>query len=185
MSSLTNTFRTLFGYLSTLITRFTPLDLSKRSLDGIFNFFPISESIITSGQPTEVQLRLVRDAGYQNVINLAPHEAENALVDEAGTLASLGVEYTHIPVDFARPTEEDFGRFCEAMERIGAAPVLVHCAANMRVSAFLFRYRRDVLGEDPEDLRKDLNRIWEPFGVWKSFIAPRSDSSWTKAPSNE
>ena len=176
MPSPVNTFRTVLGYLATLITRYTPLDLSRRSLDGIFNFFPISESIITSGQPTEVQLRLVRDAGYQNVINLAPHEAENALVDEAGTLASLGVEYTHIPVDFAKPTEEDFERFCEAMARIGSEPVLVHCAANMRVSAFLFRYRRDVLGEDSEQLRTDLNQLWEPFGVWKSFIAPQSDA---------
>ena len=171
-----NTFRTVLGYLATLITRYTPVDLSRRSLDGIFNFFPISDSLLTSGQPTEAQLRLLRDAGYRQVINLAPHESENALRDEAGTLASLGVEYTHIPVDFAKPTEEDFERFCEAMARIGSEPVLVHCAANMRVSAFLFRYRRDVLGEDSEQLRTDLNQLWEPFGVWKSFIAPQSDA---------
>ena len=114
------------------------------------------------------------EAGYLNVINLAPHESENALPDEAATLAALGVEYTHLPVDFEQPTEEDFARFCEEMERIGSAPVLVHCAANMRVSAFVFRYRRDVLGEDPERAREDLHRLWQPFGVWKTFIAPRT-----------
>ena len=168
--SNTNTFRTVLGFLSTLVTRYTPLDLSRGSLDGIFNFLPLGDSILTSGQPTEAQFELLRDAGYRQVINLAPHDAENALPDEAATLRALGIEYTHIPVDFQDPTEEDFGRFCEAMGRLQSTPVLVHCAANMRVSAFMYRYRRDVLGADPRELTADLHRIWKPFGVWKEFI---------------
>ena len=74
-------------------------------------------------------------------------------------------------MDFQHPTDEDFKRFCQEMERVGPEPVWVHCAANMRVSAFVYRYRRDVLGEDPRALEGDLHRIWEPFGVWKDFIA--------------
>jgi uncharacterized protein (TIGR01244 family) len=169
--ALANTLRTLLGFIPTLITRYTPLDLSRNSLEGIFNYLPISASIITSGQPTESQLQLVKEAGFLCVINLAPHRVENALPDEAATLRSLGMEYVHIPVDWRNPTEADFARFCDAMEQVGSAPVLVHCAANMRVSAFMFRYRRDVLHEDPEELSHDLQRIWEPFGAWKDFIA--------------
>ncbi len=170
--STVNTMKTFVGFLRTVITRYTPLDLSSGSLEGIFNYLPIGDSILSSGQPTEAQFGYVRDAGYRNVINLAPHEAENALPDEAATLRSLGIDYIHIPVDFQRPTEEDFALFCEAMVRVGEKRVLVHCAANMRVSAFLFRYRRDVLREDPKTLEHDLHRIWEPFGVWKEFIEP-------------
>jgi uncharacterized protein (TIGR01244 family) len=165
-----NTMRTALGFLSTLITRFTPIDLSRKSLEGIFNFLPIDDRILTSGQPTEAQLELVRDAGYRYVINLAPHHAENALPDEAATLKALGVAYVHIPVDFEAPTEADFERFCAAMEGIGTERVLVHCAANMRVSAFMYRYRRDVLAEDPDVISRDLERIWKPFGVWKAFV---------------
>ena len=166
-----NTLRSTFGYLATLITRYTPFDLSKDSLEGIFNFLRIRDSILTSGQPTERQFRLVRDAGVKRVINLAPHDAENALADEASTLNALGMEYIHIPVDFRNPTEEDFQKFCTEMDRLSDEAVLVHCAANMRVSAFIFRYRRDVLGEAPETLVADLNTIWKPFGVWESFLS--------------
>lgn len=166
-----NTLRTVFGFLATLFTRYSPFDLSRDSLEGIFNFLPISDSILTSGQPTESQFRFVRDAGVRRVINLAPHDAENALADELATLNALDMDYTHIPVDFRRPTEEDFEKFCEAMRQVGDESVLVHCAANMRVSAFMFRYRRDVCGEDPEILVGDLHRIWQPFGVWNEFIA--------------
>lgn len=166
-----STFRTALGFLSTMITRYTPLDLSRSSLDGIFNYLPISESIVTSGQPTEAQFQLVKEAGFRRVINLAPHHAENALRDERATLRSLGIDYVHIPVDWRAPTEQDFARFCEAMEQAGPAPVWVHCAANMRVSAFVFRYRRDVLHQDPAQPTRDLHRIWEPFGVWKDFVS--------------
>ena len=169
--AIANTLKTMLGFLSTLVTRYTPLDLSRGSLEGIFNFLPLGDSIFTSGQPTEAQFRLVKDAGINRVINLAPHNAENALVDEESTLRALDIDYTHIPVDFRDPTDEDFAEFSKAMEGIGSERVLVHCAANMRVSAFMFRYRRDVLGEPPEELRRDLHRIWQPAGVWKQFIS--------------
>jgi protein tyrosine phosphatase (PTP) superfamily phosphohydrolase (DUF442 family) len=168
--AFSNTLRTMLGFLSSLITRHTPFDLSRDSLEGIYNFLPIGESIITSGQPTEAQFRLVKNAGFLHVINLAPHAAENALPNEPATLESLGIEYIHIPVDFKNPTEEDFAAFCETMGRVGNAPVHVHCAANMRVSAFMSRYRRDVLHHDPEQIAADLHEIWEPFGAWRDFI---------------
>ena len=165
-----NTLRSTIGFFRTLVTRYTPFDLSTPSIDGIFNFVRIDERWITSGQPTEEQLALVAEEGYRHVINLAPHGGENALPDEAATLDSLGVRYVHIPVDWQRPTEEDFDAFCRAMAEISPAPVLVHCAANMRVSAFSYRYRTEVLDHDPVEARRDLERLWQPFGVWKEFV---------------
>jgi protein tyrosine phosphatase (PTP) superfamily phosphohydrolase (DUF442 family) len=165
------TLKTMIGLLAMVITRYTPFDLSRPSLEGIFNYLPISESLLTGGQPTEAQLQCVRDAGYRHVINLAPHDAENALPNERQSVESLGIEYTHIPVDFKRPTEADFRQFCQVMEEVGKLPVLVHCAANMRVSAFVYRYRRDVLHASLDTLTNDLHKIWQPFGVWKDFIA--------------
>ena len=175
--SLAATIKSSVGFLATLITRYTPLDLSRDSVEGIFNFVEIREGLLTSGQPTEAQLALVRAADVRRVINLAPHHAENALADEAGTLAALEMEYTHIPVDFQAPTDADFEAFCQAMQSVGDENVLVHCAANMRVSAFIYRYRRDVLNEDDDRIRRDMERIWEPFGVWKEFLAEPSSKS--------
>jgi protein tyrosine phosphatase (PTP) superfamily phosphohydrolase (DUF442 family) len=78
--------------------------------------------------------------------------------------------YTHIPVDFQNPTQEDFEQFCAAMEQFKDAPMHVHCIANYRVSAFFYRYRRDVLGWDDATARADMDAIWKPEGVWEDFI---------------
>jgi protein tyrosine phosphatase (PTP) superfamily phosphohydrolase (DUF442 family) len=136
-----------------------------RRLDG---------QITTSGQPSERQLGEIRDLGVGHVINLALHSHEKALPDEAGTVAALGMTYVHIPVEFDRPTKEDFQRFCAAMAEIGDKPVHVHCIVNARVSAFLYRYRREVLGWDEARARSDLETVWQPGGVWAEFIGDKA-----------
>ena len=51
-------------------------------------------------------------------------------------------------------------------------PVHVHCIANYRVSAFFYRYRRDVQGMDDVAARAEMEQIWRPEGVWAAFIQP-------------
>lgn len=166
-----NTARTTLGYLRSLLGKYTPLQFRADSLGDIYNYLVLSDRISTSGQPTERQFALVKSAGFEDVINLAPHDAENALDDEAGVLEGLGVSYTHIPVNFQRPTQANFETFCARMGELEGRRVWVHCAANMRVSAFMYRYRCEVLGEEPQAAREDMSRIWEPFGVWKDFVS--------------
>ncbi len=48
--------------------------------------------------------------------------------------------------------------------------IWVHCAANLRVSCFIFKYRTAILGEDLSIAEADLNKIWRPNQVWKNFI---------------
>jgi hypothetical protein len=50
-------------------------------------------------------------------------------------------------------------------------PVHVHCIANYRVSAFFYRYRRDVLRIDEARARFAMNVVWQPDGVWKIFVS--------------
>ena len=71
---------------------------------------------------------------------------------------------------FDEPSDEDFARFCAAMDEIGDAPVHVHCIVNARVSAFFYRYRRYVLGWDEAAARAPLETLWQPGGVWAAFI---------------
>ena len=168
---VSNTFKTLIGFLVTMIRKYTPLKLSKDTLEGIYNYHYISDTITTSGQPTEEQFELIKDAGYQSVINLAPHNVENSLADENALLNELGLEYIHIPVDFKNPTNEDFQEFVVSMKYSSTEMTWVHCAANMRVSAFMYRYRCEVLREDIAVAKLDLENIWKPFGVWKEFVS--------------
>jgi uncharacterized protein (TIGR01244 family) len=141
-------------------------------LSSIHNYRAVDDAIGTSGQPTEKQLAAVADAGFRTVVNLALHDDPRySLPDEAATVRSLGMAYVHIPVQFATPTEQDLLAFFEAMDAHGREKVWIHCAANMRVSAFLGLYR--VLRQGwPQDRAFELMRgLWEPNEVWSAFIA--------------
>jgi protein tyrosine phosphatase (PTP) superfamily phosphohydrolase (DUF442 family) len=137
---------------------------------SIYNWRRLDQRITTSGQPTEPQLADIQALGVRHVVNLALHTHEKALPDERGSLERLGISYTHIPVDFQNPTEQDFAKFCAAMDELKDFPVHVHCIANYRVSAFFYRYRRDVLGWDDATARAEMDAIWHPEGVWADFI---------------
>ena len=138
--------------------------------EGVYNWRRLDDRITTSGQPTEEQLAEIQVLGVRHVVNLGLHTHEKALPDEAGGVRRLGMTYTHIPVDFQNPTEHDFEQFCAVMEQFKDEPMHVHCIANYRVSAFFYRYRRDVLGWDDAKARADMDAIWKPEGVWADFI---------------
>ena len=136
----------------------------------IMNWRRLDPRVTTSGQPTTDQLAAIADLGVVHVINLGLHTHPNALADERGDVERLGMTYTHIPVDFAAPTDEDFARFQAAFEATAPDKVHVHCIFNWRVSAFFYRYYRDVLNTDEATARTTMDSIWQPEGVWADFI---------------
>ncbi len=138
--------------------------------DAIYHWYRLDHRITTSGQPTEPQLAEIAALGVRCVINLGLHSHPKALPDEAASVAALGMTYLHIPVDFQNPAEPDFAAFCAALEAWRDSPVHVHCIANYRVSAFFYRYRRDVLGIDPAEAEAALHALWQPDAVWSGFI---------------
>lgn len=166
-----STVKTLLGFFTALAARAFPMLARHQHLQDIYNYLPIPDLYATSGQPDEAQIRLIADAGYHAVINLAPtSRLENSLAEEAEIVESLGMQYIHLPVDFKNPTTADFDQFVRHLETQTDHPVWVHCAANMRVSAFTYRYRTEILGHDVEEAQRDLQQIWEPVGVWADFI---------------
>ena len=126
--------------------------------EAIYNWRRLDDRITTSGQPTEKQLADIHALGVRHIVNLGLHTHEKALPDEAASVSRLGMSYIHIPVDFQNPTDDDFDQFCAVMEQLKEVPVHVHCIANYRVSAFFYRYRRDVLGMGEAKARADAER---------------------------
>ncbi|CCJ08262.1 Conserved hypothetical protein [Methylocystis sp. SC2] len=137
--------------------------------NDIYNWLRLDERTTTSGQPTQAQFDEIAALGVREIINLAPATSEKALKNEAEILAALGLRYTHIPVDFQNPTEEDFDRFRAVFEAAGDSATHVHCIANYRVSAFLYLYRISA-GMEEARARADLDKIWTPNPVWAAFI---------------
>ena len=118
------------------------------------------------------ELQAVAKAGYAVVINLALHDADYSLVDEAGWVHQLGMQYIHIPVIWDAPQLSDLEQFFAAMEQCQNKKVFVHCAANMRVSAFMALYRIIEQGWSQDEAFRKVYEIWDPESepVWYRFI---------------
>jgi uncharacterized protein (TIGR01244 family) len=141
-------------------------------LSSIYNYRTVDESLCTSGQPTAAQLAAIAAAGFATIINLALHDDPRySLPDESGVVKSLGLAYVHIPVQFAAPTEADLLAFFSAMDAHSGEKLWVHCAANIRVSAFLGLYRVIRLGWAVEPAFELMRGLWPADEVWSSFIA--------------
>ena len=144
--------------------------MSHNCLENIYNYLKISDKIATAGQPSVEQFSYIKEAGYQVVINLALKDSSNALPNEKEIVEAQGMQYIHIPVIWENPTEDKFQEFIQVMKTNVDKKVFVHCAANKRVSAFIYLYRRSQEGVDEEIAKKDLHQIWVPNKVWQQFL---------------
>lgn len=139
-------------------------------VEGIFNFLKLSDRLATAGQPTEEQFVAIAQAGYQVIVNLAVPESTNAIPHEPEIVKSLEMEYVHIPVIWTEPTLNDLDRFFAILNTNAGNQVFVHCAMNMRVSAFMYLYRRIHDQMSHESAVQDLHKIWVPNDDWQRFI---------------
>ena len=141
-------------------------------MKDILNFYQATERIGTAGQPTAEQFKDIAEAGYKAVINIAMHDSDGAIPEEGNIVASLGMDYVHIPVPFDAPSAEHVRRFIGAMQVMGGDKVFVHCAMNMRVSVFLFKYLTLVEGKAPEDSESPILAGWRPNmdDTWQAIL---------------
>jgi len=147
------------------------------SIAEIKNFIEIDDRVGTAGQPTAEQFRAVRDAGYEAVVNLLPGEQDNALKGEDALIRGLGMEYHYIPVVWRAPRPEDFAAFCDVMDKLAGRKVFVHCALNLRVTAFYSSYAMKHRGWSRNQADALMARVWETYPnykadeTWRDFVA--------------
>lgn len=138
--------------------------------DDIYNWRRVDARITSSGTLRDPDVSRLKDLGVTHVINLALASHPKALKNEAEKMAAQGLTYVHIPVDFDNPTQSDFEQFCAAMAQSREDTLHIHCMANFRVSAFLYRYDREVRGFGDMQARALMDTVWKPGGVWAQFI---------------
>lgn len=122
----------------------------------------IAPQLTTSGRLDEADLDRLADLGVTRVINLALADSPGILADEGARLAKRGIAYTHIPVPFDTPGEDHFEAFCKTMDAAQVETVHVHCVMNWRVSAFIYRWNREVNGMAEADARMLMEQQWSP-----------------------
>ena len=140
------------------------------AIEEIKNYVALSGELATGGQPSEEQIQELAQAGFELIINLGLLDPRYCLEDEIGLVASLGMAYHHIPVNFQAPTIEDLTQFFTVMQAAAGKRVFVHCAANYRVSSFVSLYGQAKLGWSSEQAVTHVRRLWEPNEVWAAFI---------------
>jgi protein tyrosine phosphatase (PTP) superfamily phosphohydrolase (DUF442 family) len=143
------------------------------NLHDLYNYIRVSDEIITSGQPTAEQLRALAAEGFTTVINLATSKSLPTLEDEAGIVRALGMHYYPIPVDWGNPQESDFAAFEHTLTHLPAGKTLIHCAANLRVTAFYALFAQKHLGWSEAQADEFRAAMWagRDYPIWEDFMA--------------
>jgi protein tyrosine phosphatase (PTP) superfamily phosphohydrolase (DUF442 family) len=124
----------------------------------------------TSGQLSEKDISSLPRLGIEAVINLALPTSSNALHGEAEFVTRQGITYIHIPVEWERPELHHLVQFFGTLKAFEGHKVWVHCAKNMRVSAFIYLYRRLCLAESEEASVHPMQEVWVPNEIWQAFV---------------
>ena len=132
------------------------------SIEKAYNYRAVSEALLTAGRVEPEQLAELAGEGVEVVINLLPDSSQYAVQDERTLVERQGIEYQYLPVDFASPTLNDYKQFRQLMAAAGDRKLLIHCAANYRVSAFYSRYAIETGRWSPAEADAFMLSIWQP-----------------------
>lgn len=140
-------------------------------LESVRNFQVVDDRLASAGQIAYDQIPLIRERGYEVVVNLAIADEERN-GREGFHVAREGMTYVHIPVDWDEPLTSDVRMFLDVMRANRDRKVFVHCFANMRASAFVYLYRTLVEGVPESEARATLNAVWDPADEpqWQALI---------------
>ncbi len=134
------------------------------------NAYQVFDWLWTSGQLSERDILGLSALDIDVVINLALPTSSPALPGEAELVTQQGLVYIQIPVEWEKPKPEQFAQFVGTLKAFEGHNIWVHCAKNMRVSAFIYLYRKLILSEIEEEASLPMREIWTPNETWQAFI---------------
>jgi protein tyrosine phosphatase (PTP) superfamily phosphohydrolase (DUF442 family) len=110
-----------------------------QALSGVANACQILPNVITGGQPNAAQLRALKDAGGEIVLDIRD-PMEPRLVDEPALVRELGMEYVNIPVGAGSLNDGTLERILAVLRGAGDRTVFFHCGSGSRVGGALIPY---------------------------------------------
>jgi protein tyrosine phosphatase (PTP) superfamily phosphohydrolase (DUF442 family) len=132
--------------------------------------FQVFDWLWTSGQLSERDIDELPGLGINAVVNLALPSSSNALPGEAELVTGKGICYFQIPVVWEKPELDQLSLFFDLLDSLKGKKVWVHCAMNMRVSVFIYLYRKLRLNEDETSASYPMRQVWQPNDIWQLFI---------------
>lgn len=132
--------------------------------------FQVFDWLWSSGQLSESDIASLPGMGIEVVINLALPSSSNALPHEAEFVTREGLCYIQIPVEWEQPAYSQLLQFFGVLKAFEGLQMWVHCAKNLRVSVFIYLYRRLCLNHGEAEAAYPLREVWVPNTVWQTFI---------------
>ena len=104
-------------------------------VEEIENYFRVSETVSTGGQPTPEQVLALGRARFRAILNLR-EDGEFDAKAEAEAASDARLTYIRIPVKGSDPHDAEVGEFLHVTDDPANFPLFIHCASGNRVGAF-------------------------------------------------
>lgn len=128
------------------------------AVSGVPNACQVLPSLITGGQPSAAQLRALKEAGGDIVLDVRD-PMESRPVDEAAMVRELGMEYVNIPVRAGSLDDSTMERILGVLRGAGSKTVFFHCGSGNRVGGALLPFFILDQKMDEEDAIEQAMRV--------------------------
>jgi protein tyrosine phosphatase (PTP) superfamily phosphohydrolase (DUF442 family) len=139
-------------------------------LSDINSFYSYHDSLASGAQPSPEHLKMLRDEGFEAVVNISTENARNALSEEARIASDLNLTYIHFPVDCSNLQELHYNTFKAIMNSLEGKKTFVHCGANIKSSNLIHMYHVLEKGKDELHSFLELKKIQEPEEKWNLYF---------------
>lgn len=109
------------------------------AVSGVANACQVLPHLITGGQPSAAQLRALKEAGGDLVLDVRD-PMESRPVDEAALVRELGMEYVNIPVRAGSLDDSTLESILGVLRGAGRKSVFFHCGSGNRVGGALLPF---------------------------------------------
>tara|TARA_A100001037_G_C15150161_1_gene638693 strand:- start:4363 stop:4890 length:528 start_codon:yes stop_codon:yes gene_type:complete len=118
---------------------------------GVRNARMPMDRLVTSGQPTQEQIRGLQSAGIEHFVSLRPTTEDGAGWEEE-LLVGEGVQFDRLPISGSGSlTRDNVEAFAAILDEVGEKTAMLYCASSNRVGAMLALKAHWVDGESAEE----------------------------------
>ena len=128
------------------------------AVSTVTNACEVLPGLITGGQPNAAQLRALKEAGGNLVLDLRD-PMEPRPIDEPGLVVELGMDYLNVPVRGGSLDDTGLERILTALRESQGRTVFVHCGSGNRVGGALIAYLMLEQGMTEEDAVEQAMRV--------------------------
>ena len=129
-----------------------------QAISGVANACQILPQVLTGGQPTADQLKALKAAGGDMVLDLRD-PMEPRPINEAALVQELGMQYVNIPVRAGSLDDATLERILAVLRGAGDRTVFFHCGSGSRVGGALIPYFILDQGMEEEDAVGQAMRV--------------------------